>query len=134
MVIVKTSYKFMAYPSKEQKSILNYPTTKDDNTTVEATRKWLRDHGLGDVKLNILYPWQDRSEMDFRFYIDDNPGLVEKITSKDGKVLFLVRTPTNSHISEEGPKVIRVADINYAIDLPIHTAITLQKPRRIKGV
>ena len=101
---------------------------------MEATKRWLIGHGLGDITLNILYPGQDRSEVDFRFYIDDNHGLVEKITSKEGKVLFLVYHPTNSHIREDGAKIIRVPNVNHALTTLTNAARTLQKPRRIRGV
>ncbi len=114
---------------------VNLVTQKDDHTTAEATRQWLVKHGLDGLDLHILTPGQNRLDMGFRFYIDDNPSLAEKITTRDGKTLFLVFHQCNDYIQEDGKKIIKVSDANQAFDqlLEVIRKPTAQK-HRLKGV
>ena len=75
-------------------------TQKDDNTTVPATVQWIKRHGLDFLPLKVLLPCTDRCGLNYDIYIDDNPAVVERVRSKNGKVLLLVSNGANRHIQE----------------------------------
>ncbi len=93
--------------------------------TIDPLKKWLRHHGLSDIKLVISKLNEEKSELDYDIYIDDSPNLARKISEDKRKMMFVVDAHNRSIRGTEN--VIKVRDVNEALLRIIDMAETKAK-------
>lgn len=107
-------------------------TAKDNHSTVQELARWLERHNIGHLPLRVIPINAHKSDLEHHIYIDDAPHLAESVRLKGGKVMFLVDSPTNQDV-KDGPNVLRVRDVNGALQLLVRTAsVHAKEGRRVK--
>ncbi len=79
--------------------------------------RWVEHNHPGTFGKVLIVPNRsDKSELDYTIFIDDAPRIAGAIEARDDKLLLLVDAPYNRDIPDT-QKVVRVADVNEAVDL-----------------
>lgn len=96
---------------------LDFVTSRGGHPMSEATvaplRKWLKHHGLSDIRLVISKLGVEKSELGYDIYIDDSPHLAKKIREDKKKTMFVV--DAHNRGIKGASNIIRVRDVNEAL-------------------
>lgn len=72
----------------------------------DAIQDWLEHHNITSYN-RFISNMSDKTQLEYKYYIDDNPKMANKID--DDQVLFLVDRSWNGHA--EGSNVVRVPSV-----------------------